>query len=74
MPSDNMTDDINIALLRKALAAKSAQTANLKTKLEEAEKKLQDERGEKETQRLAKQELTSKVISLRNEISQLKSD
>ncbi|KAL3809142.1 hypothetical protein ACHAXA_007245 [Cyclostephanos tholiformis] len=71
MPSDIMTDDIDIGLLREALTAKSAQTASLKTKLEEAErqvqsatKKLQCEQGEKEMLRMAKQELESQVSTL----------
>ncbi len=64
MPSNIMTDDIDIGLLRKLLAGKSAQTLNLKTKLEEAEKKLQDERGAKEMLHIAKQELASQVSAL----------
>ena len=71
MPSDIMTDDIDIGLLREALAAKSAQTSSLKAKLEEAERqaqsateKLQVEQGEREMLRLAKQDLESQVSSL----------
>ena len=64
MPSNIMTDDIDIGFLRKLLAAKSAQILNLKTKLEEAEKKYQDERGEKELLRMAKQDLASQVSAL----------
>ena len=71
MPSDIMPDDIDIGLLREALAAKSAQTSSLKAKLEEAERrahsateKLQVEQGEREMLRLAKQDLESQVSSL----------
>ena len=63
--------DVDIGLLREALAAKSAQAAGLKAKLHEAqcqiqsaEKRLQNENGEKEMLRLAKQDLESQVSSL----------
>jgi len=62
-PSD-MTDDIDIGLLREALAAKSAQAASLKAKLAFATEKLQQEHGEKEMLRLAKQDLESQVSTL----------
>ena len=62
-PSD-MTDDIDIGLLREALAAKSAQAASLKSKLASAMEKLQQEHGEKELLRLAKQDLESQVSTL----------
>ena len=72
MPSDIMTDDIDIGLLREALAAKSAQTASLKTKLEEAErqvqsamKKLQCEQGEKEIL----QTLNERVTALEGDLA-----
>eukprot|EP00584_Thalassiosira_punctigera_P011700 CAMPEP_0172571500 /NCGR_PEP_ID=MMETSP1067-20121228/131423_1 /TAXON_ID=265564 ORGANISM="Thalassiosira punctigera, Strain Tpunct2005C2" /NCGR_SAMPLE_ID=MMETSP1067 /ASSEMBLY_ACC=CAM_ASM_000444 /LENGTH=212 /DNA_ID=CAMNT_0013363821 /DNA_START=6 /DNA_END=641 /DNA_ORIENTATION=- len=69
--SSALTDDIDIGLLREALAAKSSQAASLKVKLKEAAKqaqaamkKLQHEHGEKEMLRLAKQELASQVSTL----------
>jgi len=62
-PSD-MTDDIDIGLLREALAAKSTQAASLKAKLASATEKLQQEHGEKEILRLAKQDLESQVSTL----------
>ena len=66
-PSD-MTDDIDIGLLREALAAKSAQAASLKAKLASATEKLQQQHGEKEMLRLAKQELESQVTELQTQL------
>ena len=69
-PSD-MTDDVDIGLLKEALAAKSAQAASFKAKFKEAEdqnaamaKKFKHEQGEKEMLRLSKQDLESQVTSL----------
>eukprot|EP00970_Alexandrium_tamarense_P008549 scaffold1626_cov178-Alexandrium_tamarense.AAC.17 len=69
--ASDLTDEVDIGLLREALASKSAQAADLKAKLEASqkhvqsvEKKLQAEHGEKEMLRLAKEELESQVSSL----------
>ncbi|KAL7520313.1 hypothetical protein ACHAWX_005043 [Stephanocyclus meneghinianus] len=69
--TSHLTGENDIGLLRKALAAKSAQTFELKSKLSHAEdqtksieEKLQQERGEKEILRLAKQDLEYQVTAL----------
>ncbi|KAL3805856.1 hypothetical protein HJC23_007817 [Cyclotella cryptica] len=67
----HLTEENDIGLLRKALAAKSAQASELKSKLSHAEdqtkyfeEKLEHERGEKEMLRLAKQDLEYQVTAL----------
>jgi len=73
-PSDIMTGDVYIGLLREALILKRSQNASLKTEVDEARRqaqsaseKLQLEQGEKEMMRLAKQELESQVSNLASE-------
>lgn len=69
--SFHVTNEVNIGLLREALAAKSAQATSLKAKLMEVERdiqstsaQLQQEIGEKELLRLEKHDLQSQVSSL----------
>lgn len=66
-----LTEENDIDLLRKALAAKSSQAHDLKSKLscsldqsQAFEQKLLNERGEKEMLRLAKQDLEYQVTAL----------
>jgi centromeric protein E len=66
-----LTEENDIDLLRQALAAKSSQTLDLKSKLSSSldqtqalEQKLLRERGEKEMLRLAKQDLEFQVTAL----------
>ncbi len=67
----HVTNEVNIGLLREALAAKSAQATSLKAKLTEVEQvihstsvQLEHELGEKELLRLDKQDLQSQVSTL----------
>eukprot|EP00985_Skeletonema_marinoi_P018960 scaffold10718_cov127-Skeletonema_marinoi.AAC.1 len=65
------TDNVDVMLLREALASKSSQAAELKTKLQQVQQdveatreKLEYETGEKEMIRMAKHDLESQVTTL----------